>query len=140
MLGPGFTPICVLRGSYLPDLKLPAQFLVDLRELLPALSQESISQDLLNGAMARETLTRCLIGDTKTLSHVSAYTMIAAVLLRQNFRVFGKGVRRENYPGRLFRKEERQAVLSLLHHYGVRCATGECCGLAVDPLKLEGAA
>lgn len=130
--------VCVLRETPISELGLPAQFLMDLQQALPRLSISSLAEDILNGAISRETFHHLFpkgqarYTDARCLSFSVSFAILAAILLRPKPMV---RPRRDRHLTKL-RPKERTALLQLLHHYGVQCGTGSCCGLVPDPIAI----
>lgn len=125
--------VCVLREVKGCDLRMPYQFMAHLEDVFGHLSQHSIVGDLLNNAVGRTSLCYRPENMLTTMTSANSTAVLVAILLRPNMKIrpdHGKA-----HAMREATRAEREALLILLHYYGVKCTTGECCGLVTDPIQ-----
>lgn len=152
LLEKGTNPVCVLRRIHLEGFRLPKTIFIELRKSLPFISYESLAVDIFSGLVTRELINRvnnekchckscnsdrrrkytneCSRGHFEASK---AFSLICVILLRNTIPLAPKQGQKE----RFLSWEDRQKVLKVMLGYGVQCADGSCCGLAVDPLVTE---
>lgn len=142
ILMPGIHPVCVLQGVHIGELALSKQFVIDLYEKFYSrsdehrqLTHEAIATDLFSGAVSREHITRIINSHPgyvhRPFNSANSFAIVCVLLLRSELPVTPS--RYYNRPKTLPRSQ-RQEILKLLYHYGVKCADGSCCGRAADPI------
>lgn len=120
---------CVLTEVTSSEVLLPLQFIADLCSLLSEITKVSIAEDVLNNAIARETLTRMISPANpaelaQTMNSGSSMAVIVALLLR-----IPPTVKPRVGPRRKLSIGERRSIFKLLYSYGVGCAETGCCGI-----------
>lgn len=127
-------PFCVLRAP-IDQLRLSTEFFLDLLDVLAdehryLSAHQAIAECLLNGAYAREHVTRRVNFarvTEQTLPPLTTYAIIGALLLRPRYPLPATAIRHLNYPTKFYPDHVRANILDLLYQYGVACARPGCC-------------
>lgn len=136
-------PFCIF-DTPVDQLALSFNFIVDLWALLQEehvtqRSHYAIASCILNGAYARECITRTINkgksedDDEGFIGAPRTFAIICSLLLRPRYPLPDTAIKRLDFKEKYYPDHIREDILELLYRYGVKCARGECCGVLRKP-------